>query len=174
MKLDYSSVSHIQCFINPADRPSQVVSQWAFGRCVVLVKPVPQKLSDILRVGFDLVRRQSAYSLKAIFHARHVSHQRAEGRAEHVNENLYLFVMTNRYTFRPDTSNTYLVHLNHYHDRSFIEYSGDYESKQHLLNGQTIFRINYIREFGKKATLYVDPGISLMNYRLQNERMKYI
>ena len=91
-----------------------------------------------------------------------------------VNENLYSFVMTNRYTFRPDTSNTYLVHLNHYHDRSFMEYSGDYESKQHLLNGQTIFRINYIREFGKKATLYVDPGISLMNYRLQNERMKYV
>ena len=55
-----------------------------------------------------------------------------------------------------------------------MEYSGDYESKQHLLNGQTIFRINYIREFGKKATLYVDPGISLMNYRLQNERMKYV
>ena len=91
-----------------------------------------------------------------------------------VNENLYSFVMTNRYTFRPDTSNTYLVHLNHYHDRSSMEYSGDYESKQHLLNGQTIFRINYIREFGKKATLYVDPGISLMNYRLQNERMKYV
>ena len=91
-----------------------------------------------------------------------------------VNENLYSFVMTNRYTFRPDTSNTYLVHLNHYHDRSSMEYSGDYESKQHLFNGQTIFRINYIREFGKKATLYVDPGISLMNYRLQNERMKYV
>ena len=51
---------------------------------------------------------------------------------------------------------------------------GELGAPQHLLNGQTIFRINYIREFGKKATLYVDPGISLMNYRLQNERMKYV
>ncbi len=91
-----------------------------------------------------------------------------------VNENMYSFAMTNRYTFRPDTSNTYLIHLNHYQDRSSMEYSGDYVSNQHLLNGQTIFRINYIREFWKKATLYVDPGISLMNYRLQNERMKYV
>ena len=91
-----------------------------------------------------------------------------------VNENLYSFVMTNRYTFRPDTYNTFFTRLNHYHDISSLTYTGDYDSRQHLQKGETLLMFDYTHEFGEKITLSIDPGISLMNYRLQNERMKYV
>ena len=91
-----------------------------------------------------------------------------------VNENLYSFVMTNRYTFRPDAYNTFFTRLNHYHDISSLTYTGDYDSRQHLQKGETLLMFDYTHEFGEKITLSIDPGISLMNYRLQNERMKYV
>ena len=76
-----------------------------------------------------------------------------------------------QYMYQPDSLNTFAASLSHYHNVTSSDYSGDYHSWQHLWNGETHLYLTYVREFGKKATFYFNPGLSLLNYKLYRDKL---
>jgi hypothetical protein len=90
------------------------------------------------------------------------------------DEDFYTFDAYGRYTFRPDSRNTFSGSLMHYHYISSALYSGDYNSWQRLWKGETILFANYVHEFGEKVTATFNPGCSILNYRLHGDRLQHI
>ncbi|MDR2139161.1 MAG: TonB-dependent receptor [Tannerella sp.] len=90
------------------------------------------------------------------------------------DEDFYTFDAYSRYTFRPDSKNTFSGSLMHYHYITSALYSGDYHSRQHLWKGETILTANYVHEFGEKVTAVFNPGCSMLNYRLHGDRLQRI
>ncbi|MDR1523888.1 MAG: carboxypeptidase-like regulatory domain-containing protein [Tannerella sp.] len=90
------------------------------------------------------------------------------------DEDFYTFDAYGRYTFRPDSKNTFSGSLMHYHYITSSLYSGDYNSWQHLWKGETILFTNYVYELGEKVTAVFNPGCSFLNYRLHGDRLQRI
>lgn len=88
------------------------------------------------------------------------------------DEDYYSLYGYGQYMFQPDSLNTFAASLSHYHNITSSDYSGDYHSWQHLWNGETHLYLTYIREFGKKATFYLNPGLSLLNYKLHGDKLQ--
>jgi hypothetical protein len=83
------------------------------------------------------------------------------------DEDFYSFDAYAKYMYQPDDKNTFAGSLGHYHNISSSDYTGDYNSWQRLWRGETLLFLTYIHEFGEKATFYLNPGLSLLNYKLQ-------
>lgn len=88
------------------------------------------------------------------------------------DEDFYSFSVSGKYMNQLNVQNTFSVNLSHYHNISSSDYSGDYKSWQHLWKGETLLFLTYIREFGESATFYVNPGLSLLNYKLYGDELQ--
>ncbi|MDR2914638.1 MAG: carboxypeptidase-like regulatory domain-containing protein [Tannerella sp.] len=89
------------------------------------------------------------------------------------DEDFYSFYGYGQYMYQPDTKNTFAGSLSYQHSTTSSDYTGDYESQQHLRKGETHLYLTYIREFGEKATLYINPGLSLLNYKLRGDELRH-
>ena len=68
----------------------------------------------------------------------------------------------------PNKQNTCFISAWHRHNIASSTYSGDYDSKQHLWNGETTAILDYDHHFGENTTLSLNPGFALLNYKLRN------
>ena len=87
------------------------------------------------------------------------------------DEDFYSFYVYGQYMYQPDSVNTFAASLSQNHNVTSADYSGDYSSWQHLWNNETHLYLTYIRELGKKATFYFNPGLSLLNYKLHGDKL---
>lgn len=90
----------------------------------------------------------------------------------HADEDLYSFDAQSQYTFRPDSKNTLYASLRHFHHITSSYYTGDYDSWQHLWKGETLCMVDYVHDFGEKVMLAVNPGVSLLNYKLHGNELQ--
>lgn len=90
----------------------------------------------------------------------------------HADEDLYSFDAQGQYTFRPDSKNTLYASLRHFHHITSSSYTGDYDSWQHLWKGETLCMVDYVHDFGEKVMLAVNPGVSLLNYKLHGNELQ--
>lgn len=88
------------------------------------------------------------------------------------DEDFYSFYVYGQYMYQPDSQNTFAASLSQYYNVTSSDYSGDYHSWQHLWNGETHLYLTYIREFGEKITFYLNPGLSLLNYKLHGDELQ--
>ena len=86
----------------------------------------------------------------------------------HVNEDLYYFAINGFYLYMPNKQNTCFISAWHRHNIASSTYSGDYDSKQHLWNGETTAILDYDHHFGENTTLSLNPGFALLNYKLRD------
>ena len=87
-----------------------------------------------------------------------------------VSESLYSFEPYIAYTFEPDKYNSFYGRIFYTHNISSSNYTGDYDSWQHLWSGETFFWFDYTHMFGDKWTLMFGPGASFLNYKLHGEK----
>jgi hypothetical protein len=92
----------------------------------------------------------------------------------HAGEDLYSFDAYTQYMYQADSKNTFAISLSHYHNITSSDYTGDYNSLQKLQKGETLFFLTCIHNFGEKATLFINPGVSLLNYKLYEDESKHI
>lgn len=90
----------------------------------------------------------------------------------HADEDLYSFDAQSQYTFRPNSKNTLYASLRHFHNITSSLYTGDYNSWQHLWKGETLLMVDYVHDFGEKVTLALNPGCSLLNYKLHGNDLQ--
>ena len=90
----------------------------------------------------------------------------------HANEDLFSFDAQSQYIFRPNAKNTLYASLRHFHNITSSLYSGDYHSWQHLWKGETLLMVDYVHDFGEKVTLALNPGCSLLNYKLHGNELQ--
>ena len=58
----------------------------------------------------------------------------------------------------------------HDHHISSSLYEGDYRSWQHLWRGESLLNLSYMQHlFDNKITLMINPGLSLLNYKLHTQ-----
>ena len=86
-------------------------------------------------------------------------------------ENLFEFEPYISYTFRPNKANSLYSRIWHAHKISSVNYEGDYNSWQHLWNGETVLLVDYTHLFGDKFTLSLGPGLSWQNYKLYGDKL---
>ena len=91
-----------------------------------------------------------------------------------VNENLYSFSAIGTYSIKLKYNNSLGGNIQHYHNITSSEYTGNTLSSQHLWMGETMAFLSYTQDLGKRLTFNISPGISLLNYQLnRNENDKH-
>lgn len=90
----------------------------------------------------------------------------------HADEDLYSFDVRAFYDIQMKNKNTFTTQFVHYHNVTSSTYSGDYDSWQHLWMGESMLYLNYMQEFNNGIVVNIYPGVSLLNYRLHNEKVK--
>lgn len=86
-------------------------------------------------------------------------------------EDLFEFEPYIAYTFQPDASNSLYSRIWHAHKISSVSYQGDYDSWQHLWNGETVLLVDYTHQIKDKFTFMFGPGISWQNYKLHGDKL---
>lgn len=84
------------------------------------------------------------------------------------NEDMYSFEVTAKYNIKLKHKNTFGVQAFHFHRITSSAYSGDEDSWQHLWSGETLLFLNYTQKFSDKINLVLNPGVSILNYKLHD------
>ncbi len=71
------------------------------------------------------------------------------------------------YSKQMKKNNSLTSKLYHLHRISDAEYRGDYNSAQHLWSGESIWFLNYTQQIGQKFNLMLEPGLSVLQYKLK-------
>ena len=90
----------------------------------------------------------------------------------HADEDLYSFDTQALYNIQMKSNNTFSAQFAHYHNVTSSTYSGDYNSWQHLWMGESMLYLNYMQEFKNGLIINIYPGVSLLNYKLHEGRLK--
>lgn len=85
-----------------------------------------------------------------------------------VGEDLYSFSGIATYSIKLKHNNSFGGNIQHYHNITSSAYGGSMTSSQHLWMGETISFLSYSQDIGKRFTLNVSPGVSLLNYNLNH------
>lgn len=87
----------------------------------------------------------------------------------HADEDLYSFKAMGVYNITLKNSSIGASVLHDHHISSSL-YGGDYDSWQHLWRGESLFNLTYMQHlFNNKVTLMINPGLSLLNYKLHTQ-----
>lgn len=89
------------------------------------------------------------------------------------NEDLYSLFASFFYNIEMRHQNSMSFSVMHKHDVTSALYSGDYDSWQHLWKGETMIFAQYMQKI-KKTTFLVNPGLSILSYRLHGNDAKCI
>ncbi len=112
------------------------------------------------------VMMNSAYSRNA--YQRNYSED-ARRYKTNVGEDLYSFSGIATYSIKLKHNNSFGGNIGHYHNITSSGYEGSMaSSQQHLWMGETISFLSYSQDIGKRFTLSVSPGVSLLNYNLNH------
>lgn len=85
-------------------------------------------------------------------------------------EDLYAVLASANYNLQLKHKNTFGVQLFHLQNFSYANYGGSYQSSQDLAKGETLLFLDYSQALGKKWTLRLHPGLSYMNYHLNDDK----
>lgn len=85
-------------------------------------------------------------------------------------EDLYAILASANYNLQMKHNNTFSVQFIHAQNISAINYTGNYQSSQDLSKGETLLFLDYSQRFGKKWTFRLHPGLSFMNYHLNDDK----
>lgn len=88
-------------------------------------------------------------------------------------EKLYELRGNVKYSLSFKRKNSLSAQLRYMHKISSVLYTGDRNTAQHLSTGQTVFSMQYTHRFGKKTNIQVAPGVSALQYRLQDNNRIY-
>lgn len=87
----------------------------------------------------------------------------------HADEDLYSFRALGVYNMTWKNSSLGVSFLHDHHISSSL-YEGDYRSWQHLWRGESLLNLSYMQHlFDNKITLMINPGLSLLNYKLHTQ-----
>lgn len=86
----------------------------------------------------------------------------------HVGEDYLYSKFNTNYSILLSNSNQFTFSLHEYLRRSRDNYQGNSTLKQNLQSSETIFFMDYDKAWAKKFMLDVNPGISFMSYRLND------
>ena len=84
------------------------------------------------------------------------------------DEDMYSFEITAKYNIKLRHKNTLGIQALHFHRITSSSYSGDDNSWQHLWSGETLLFLNYTQKFNDKINLILNPGVSILNYKLHD------
>lgn len=84
-------------------------------------------------------------------------------------EDLYTVLASANYNLQLKNKNNFGVQLLHSQTFSTVNYEGSNQTSQDLKNGETLLFLDYGQRLGKKWTLRLHPGLSFMNYHLNND-----
>lgn len=87
----------------------------------------------------------------------------------HSDEDYYTLRGELSYALNLNNKSSISARLIHNHTISSTTYTGSTNSWQHLWTGETLFFAQYHHRFGQKSTLYVHPGVSLLQYKLHGD-----
>lgn len=87
-----------------------------------------------------------------------------------VEENYYLLNAIIRYGVKFKHNNSFNVRLAHTHNITSTNYISDDVNWQHLWMGETHFYMNYSQYFKNGWSVYIDPGMSALNYRVHGDK----
>lgn len=87
------------------------------------------------------------------------------------DENMYELNANVNYGIRLKHKNSLTVKLYHLHKVSMSDYHSTNDLWQHLWTGETILFSEYNHRIGKKTSLRVSPGASLLQYKLHGDDM---
>ncbi len=85
------------------------------------------------------------------------------------NEKFYNMNASMTYIKKMKQGNSLTAKFNHFHKISDVEYTGDYTINQDLWSGESILFLNYTHNIGNRARLMLEPGVSLLQYKLKGE-----
>lgn len=89
-----------------------------------------------------------------------------------VDESLYNFYIRGWYNIDLKHNNSFGAMFHHHHDITQSTYKGNYASWQHLWKGESQLFLNYTQSIGKKISLNISPGVSMLNYKLHGEDLQ--
>lgn len=84
-------------------------------------------------------------------------------------EDLYTVLASANYNLQLKNKNNFGVQLLHFQTFSTVNYEGSNQTSQDLKNGETLLFLDYGQRLGKKWTLRLHPGLSFMNYHLNDD-----
>lgn len=87
-----------------------------------------------------------------------------------IDESIYSATASAIYNLRLKKKNSFGVQLYHFQTVSNSDYSGTYEQHQQLISGESLLFVLYSHKFGYKFKLFLRPGISSLNYKLNGDR----
>lgn len=84
-------------------------------------------------------------------------------------EDLYGLLFSANYNLQLKHANSFGVQLFHAQNFSTADYAGHYQSSEELSKGETLLFLDYNQRFGEKWMLRLHPGLSFLNYRLNED-----
>lgn len=85
-------------------------------------------------------------------------------------EDLYAIFASANYNIQLKNNNTFSAQFFHAQNISAVSYTGNYQSSQDLSKGETLLFLDYSQRLGKKWTFRLHPGLSFMNYHLNDDK----
>lgn len=87
-----------------------------------------------------------------------------------IDEGIYSATASAIYNLRLKKKNSFGVQLYHFQTVSNSDCSGTYEQHQQLISGESLLFALYSHKFGDKFKLFLRPGISSLNYKLNGDK----
>lgn len=86
----------------------------------------------------------------------------------HVTEEFYNFDLKANYNINLKNKNSFGIKLTHVDMISNSQYVGDNNTKQYLWSGESLIFTEYMQRIGNKISYQIQPGISILQYKLHN------